>query len=253
MKISESDFISLAVKYETPDFVKSDPVKFPHRFHEKRDVEIAAFIASWMAYGRREQIIKTLEMVFSLMGSSPYDYIMNQEFKNLNPVFTQPLYRFYKWADFAQLCLRLYTIYSCSSDMEEALSHAPCNCDIPRANNIYILSSIFNGVRGVPVNIHSACKRLHLFLRWMVRDNSPVDLGIWKSVAKSSLIIPLDVHSFRTASSLGMTTSKYPNLKSAIEITDKAKEFFPDDPSRADFTLFGADIDRLNNYTENDI
>ena len=238
--------LSWADKYETESFVFSDPIQFPWKWHEKRhefghvegtaNVEISAVITSWLSYGNRMHIIDKAGMVDDLMSkSSPYEFIIGKKYISFNSDIT--MYRFYKWSDFYRLCKRLNNIYKAYGSIGEHLRNH--NCD----NALQNLIHLFRGVKGFPSDNTSACKRLCMMLRWLVRHNSPVDIGIWSFLDQSRLLIPLDTHVHRIALELGLTSRKSADMKTAVEITETMKEIFPDDPSRGDFALFGYGIE----------
>lgn len=112
---------------------------------------------------------------------------------------------------------------------------------------VQALSAYFNGINGIPDHDKgSACKRLCMFLRWMVRTGSPVDMGIWRKVSPDSLIMPLDTHVHRMALELGLTSRKQADMRTAVEITNAMREVFPNDPARGDFALFGYGVEHKN-------
>ena len=207
-------------------------MSFPHRYSERKDIEVAAFIAQWLAYGRRDLFLKVLDKIGCQMGESPYQYIMNGEFEKCNGNDTC-LYRFYTLADFYSLCKTLQNIYSEFDSLESV---------VEKENILSGFTKRFSEVKGIPMDTKSACKRLCMFLRWMVRKNSPVDFGLWNSISPDKLIIPVDVHVFRQSRLLGLTSAVSVSMKTALEITDKLKEVFPSDPLKGDFALFGLGI-----------
>lgn len=233
---------NLAQQYNTKDFIQNDPVQFPHRYTDKRDIEISALISSWMAYGNRKQIILMLNQLHAEFYDSPYLYIRSRRYvphRNNE----QCLYRFYTYKDFYQLCNTLYYIYIRNQypSLEDKLlsmqkEYTSC-LSLLRA-----IISLFPDQNGIPQNTTSACKRLCLFLRWLIRKDSIVDFGIWNLLPQSELIIPLDTHVFRMAKELNLTTRKQADMKTAVEISNKLKEVFPDDPTLGDFALFGYGI-----------
>lgn len=236
--------VEWAEQYNVKSFIEKDPVSFPHRFKEKRDIEISAFITSWISYGRRELILRKAEWLHRQMGESPYRWIRDEGYEGLAgsvaPGKRDTFYRFYTFDDLKQLCRRLKTIYEGYASLEEAwvASGYP--------NPIHKLQDLFSGIRGVPVmGGTSACKRLAMFLRWMVRNDGVVDFGIWHTCAgPADLIIPLDTHVHQLSLKLGLTRQKNATLRTAIEITEALRSVFPDDPCLGDFALFGYDIDR---------
>lgn len=237
-----------AKTYNTESFIKDDPVRFPHRFTEKRDIEISAFLTAWISYGRRAHILQKAEELHRLMGESPYEFIRTGE-TSFAPLRNRPVrgrdtfYRFYTYHDLHLLCCRLKDIYDTYDCMEDAMAAAgPCEDPILR------LQQLFADLNGIPV-LHgtSACKRLAMFLRWMVRTDGIVDLGIWRTaVHPRQLIIPLDTHVHQISLRLGLTGQKTATLRTAREITDALAKVFPDDPCLGDFALFGYDINRIS-------
>ena len=235
-----------AKTYNTESFIKDDPVRFPHRFTEKRDIEISAFLTAWISYGRRAHILQKAEELHRLMGESPYEFIRAGE-TSFAPLRNRPVcgrdtfYRFYTYHDLHLLCCRLKDIYDTYDCMEDAMAAAgPCEDPILR------LRQLFADLNGIPV-LHgtSACKRLAMFLRWMVRTDGIVDLGIWRTaVHPRQLIIPLDTHVHQISLRLGLTGQKTATLRTAREITDALAKVFPDDPCLGDFALFGYDINQ---------
>lgn len=238
--------LSWVDKYETESFVFSDPIQFPRKWYEKRhefghtegtaNVETSAVITSWLSYGNRMHIIDKAGMVDDLMSkSSPYEFIIGKKYVSFKSDIT--MYRFYKWSDFYMLCKRLDNIYKAYGSIGEYLRNQ--NCD----NALQNLIHLFRGIKGFPLDNTSACKRLCMMLRWLVRHNSPVDIGIWSFLDQSRLLIPLDTHVHRIALELGLTSRKSADMKTAVEITETMKEIFPYDPSRGDFALFGYGIE----------
>lgn len=217
-----------AERYECAAFIASDPVQFPHRYTDRRDIEVSAFISAWMAYGSRKVFLGVLDRLHGMMGS-PYSYIMSDEWGKFRGN-SSCLYRFYTWNDFAVLCERLQSVYRCMDSLEPLFTDGT-------------LCKEFAGVNGIPVDgSKSANKRMHMFLRWMVRIGSPVDFGLWKSISPSQLVIPLDTHVYQIATRLGLTARKQADLKTAVEITNALALIWPDDPVRGDFALYGAEV-----------
>lgn len=254
----KTQLINLANKYETEGFIGSDPIQFPRHFctdtdyagqimRNKRNIEISGFITSWLSYGNRKQIIKTVEKLHILMGWKPYDYLMSQEWQRYKGS-KERLYRFNTYGDYSELLERLYTIYKLYSDLENAvinLTDSKINVKytlhyLNMCGYIQRLQVLFEGVSGIPLlSSGSACKRLAMFLRWMIRRNSPVDMGIWRRCQPESLLIPLDTHVHKQALNLGITKRKSADMRTAKEITDYFNNIFPGDPAKGDFALFG--------------
>lgn len=234
-----------AKEYNVETFIPDDPVQFPHRYSEKKDIEISAFLTSWISYGRRELILRKANELHAIMGSSPYRWIMNKGYEDLPGKTVEPgkrdtFYRFYTYSHLRQLCERLESIYEQYESLEDALAASSY------PNPVTKIQDVFSNIEGIPVLTGtSACKRVAMFLRWMVRKDGIVDLGIWStSITPHELIIPLDTHVHQISLELGLTKQKNATLKTAIEITEALKEVFPNDPCLGDFALFGYDINR---------
>ena len=227
-----------ASQYECSGFVDGDPVQFPHRYSERHDIEVSAFISAWMAYGSRKVFLGVLERLHGIMDAAggPYRFIVSESWRYLSNEGC--LYRFYKWADFIVLCQRLAGVYLRMNSLEELfVPGESLECGVLN------LCREFEGVNGIPVaGSTSANKRLYMFLRWMVRKGSPVDFGIWNSVSPSQLLVPVDTHVYAVAKSMGLTSRCSTDLKTSIEITGKMAEIWPDDPARGDFALYGSQV-----------
>lgn len=228
-----------AARNECSGFIVGDPIQFPHRYNDTRDIEISAFVSAWMAYGSRKVFLGVLERIHSMMDAQggPAAYILSarwNEYKGKSDC----LYRFYVWNDFYMLCERLNSIYMRMDSMEGLFLP-----DKSLSDGVLCLCREFEGVKGIPVpGSTSANKRLYMFLRWMVRRNSQVDFGIWNSISPGDLIIPLDTHVYQVAVRLGLTKRKAADLKAAIEITRALARIWPDDPARGDFALYGSEV-----------
>ncbi|MCL2129432.1 MAG: DUF2400 domain-containing protein [Treponema sp.] len=255
---------NLYAEINKPEFIPLDPVQFPRRYSKKPDVEIAAFLAAVIAWGRRDLIIKSCEKMFAILGSSPHAYIMNGDFRKPPPgkatckwpgelplrqlknTAALPrginIHRTFFEDDLFYFCRGLKACYSKYGSLEALFASAKGVWE-----GIGLFRDTMAGANGGCYSKHfadpasnSACKRLHLALRWLVRREGPVDLGIWKSLSPSSLFIPLDLHVGRAARLLGLLEGRKANDKKAvISLTEKLKEFCPQDPIKYDFALFG--------------
>lgn len=234
-----------AEQYETADFINADPVQIPHRYDSRVNIEISAFVTAWIAWGNRKQIIKKADFIDrEIFKGEPYHYIVGNTVERGNrPEWeqykgsTDCLYRTFTFGDFHDLCARLYDVYTSAENMETAIKKAH---ETNGETALATLQSLFGSVNGIPdFETQSACKRLCLFLRWMCRHGSPVDFGLWTICDPRNLIIPLDTHVHKQALRLGLVKRRTPDLQTAIEITDRFAEIFPDDPTKGDFALFG--------------
>ena len=286
----------LALKYETPDFTLSDPSQFL-RFYplsQKTEVECAAFIASMLSFGNRNQFIPKIQKIlqyaadFSPSSQTPLSTWLLAGTPNF-PRGPQKFYRFYSFDDlrifFNEISTILYnhnslgdyfnSIYEGkdfpSLQSPKDFSATPSSGDTPQRPDTVlseslevcpphsskkstevcplhldkIISQAFPISKIVPKGKNSANKRIHMFLRWMVRQNSPVDLGIWSWYPQSQLIIPLDVHVMQESIKLGLLPEKSKaSYKTALELTNQLSEIFPGDPCRGDYALFGYGVDK---------
>lgn len=230
--------------YNVKSFIKDDPIQFPHRYSRKQDIEISAFITSWISYGSRPLILRKADWLHSQMGKSPYEWILSEGYKELEqdvPIGKRDtFYRFYTYSDLYALCERLREIYTQYDSMEDAIDESLY------INPVIKLRNLFENINGIPLmSSKSACKRLAMFLRWMVRTDGIVDFGIWKTAVKPyQLIIPLDTHVHQISLKLGLTNRSTATLVTALEITEALSHVFPGDPCLGDFALFGYDINK---------
>jgi len=239
-------FHGLYEKYNHRELIKPDPLQFVYEYSKPADMEIAGFLAASLAYGRVEQIENSVQNLLSRIGKSPYGFVLN--FKNKDSVKLAGFkHRFNTGDDIADLILLLQKIIIESGSIEKYFLKFYDDGD---ENIIPALSSfcetLLNMKKGVVSqglkfllagpNLGGVAKRLNMFLRWMVRKDD-VDAGLWRSIDKSKLIIPVDVHIGRLTRILGFHTHKNVSLKTAVEITRRFAEIEPADPVRYDFAL----------------
>ena len=218
------------IQYNNPSFIESDPISIPHRFTSDRDREIAGFLTSVIAWGRRDliQISSTLLMV--AMDNNPYEFVISAD-KN----------------DFMK---GLKEIYSDFGSIEDVILEGMKESGSLREGLSYFRKQFFSLSHEKRAEKHfadimagAAGKRLNMFLRWMVRvDGKGVDFGIWKRINPSELYIPLDLHSGNTARRLGLLTRKTNDWKAVEELTSILREFDPSDPVKYDFALFSIGV-----------
>ncbi|MBP3925183.1 TIGR02757 family protein [bacterium] len=244
----------LVETYETMDFIKDDPIQFPHRFSKKEDVEIAGFIASLFAFGKRELFIKKLNQFFEIAQEKPLDYIIKGDFSEI--IAQNFNYRFIKPDDMVEMLRILNLLYKKDGGLEnlfakgyELTLETQSKQDLFKYVTDYFYSRASQnagaGFYFMFPNPYKggAMKRMCMFLRWMVRK-SDVDLGIWNFMPPSELLIPLDVHVGRISKELGILNRKANDFKSVLEITEKLREFCPQDPIKYDFAMFGYGVNR---------
>ena len=236
----------LIAEYNDMRYFATDPVAVVKRCKEQKDIEVMGIVCSWLAYGNRNQIYKKCCMAYDLMSAKPYDYVMSgqwREYKDSDKNF----YRLFFYRDFHDLMQSLYNVYQQHATLEEAVlatlvgTRRAVSYD-PQGAKTRILESLisFFNANGIPQNTKSACKRLCLFLRWMVRRDGIVDLGVWTKFSPADLLIPLDVHVNRVARQHGLLTRTSADMRAVLELTQKCKELYPYDPTIMDFALFGA-------------
>lgn len=242
------DFLDFKVKeFNRPEFIELDPISIPHRYEIKEDIEISAFITATISWGNRKAILKSSNKLFDQFGESPYDFIMSSKQAQFDKV-SDFYYRTFNGIDLLYFLKALKNIYSKHGGMEILFTqHATDNLhdSITEFRSIFFelehnertKKHVSNPASG------SAAKRLHMMLRWLVRnDNFGVDFGIWKGISPSLLSIPLDVHSGNTARKLGLLSRKQNDLKSVKELDIVLREFDPSDPVKYDFALFGLGV-----------
>ena len=216
--------------YHRADFIQSDPVQFPHRYTLKQDIEVSGLLTAIMSFGNRKQILKKADELHGLMGDSPYQYVLSCQWeKDFPSGATNSFYRMLSYADFYGYFRRLYIAYTQFESLEEALMLYP---GIPMEKLCAFLE----------VSAKSPQKKLNMFLRWMIRRDSEVDLGILDSFDRSDLIVPLDTHVCRVAHYFKLTDTETFSLKNARQITAALATVFPDDPCLGDFALFGLGV-----------
>ncbi len=239
--ITKEELDNLVKIYETDEFIKDDPVRFPNRFKDKKDIEIAGFMASLVAYGRRDVFTKKLDQLFCLAQNEPYNFIVNFE----PEIIGDFNYRFGKPGDFIEIFSVLKSLYLKDGGLEELFKYGYENSSenlfIPVTD--YFYSRVQNAGQGFCFMIPnakkgSAMKRMCMYLRWMVRKG-PVDFGIWEFMPASDLLIPLDVHVARISREMGLLKRTSNDFKAVLELTGNLKKFDPSDPAKYDFAMFG--------------
>lgn len=230
-------------KYNRMDYFLTDPLAVVKKATEKRDIEILGIICSWLALGNRNQIFKHCNLVYDLMGGKPYDYLLSGEWQKYERQHIN-LYRMFFYDDFYNLMSCLYKIYRTYPDLEASIiAYLKRN---PEADYLDALIGQIHA-NGIPKDKKSACKRLILFLRWMIRRDKKVDIGIWEKLDPAKLLIPIDVHVGNTARAHNLLTRPATDMKAVIELTNFCRSIYPDDPAIMDFALFGLGYTTKNN------
>ena len=251
-KSLQNRLLTLANKYETSSFPNGDPSWFMHQVIGKKNQETIAFIASCLSYGSRQVFLPRIQYLLDCSRSEPYEWIRTGRYTLDIPNDDQCFYRLYTNTMMHHLFYALQTMYEEYGDMENYIRcYAKLNKEKPQTDAIIAIEAICDyflkhkAIGIVPKSTTSSCKRVCMFLRWMVRTDSPVDLGIWSDlIDQRSLIIPLDTHVIQQSLQLGLITSKTASMSVARKLTDKLLEIFPNDPLKADFALFGYGVNQ---------
>ena len=257
--ITKPELDKLVKKYETKEFFYDDPIGIPNKFSDKKDKELAGFIASLVAYGRREIFIKKLnQLLLDVAQNEPYNFIINFKPEMLGDFN----YRFGKPEDFAQIFEVLKNLYKNDGGLEELFKYGYANTYHSQevreiSYNMFVpVTDYFYSRAKNPEALGfkfmipdarkgSAMKRMCMFLRWMVRGGE-VDFGIWDFMPKSDLLIPLDTHVARISREMGLLTRNANDFKAVLELTENLKQFDPQDPVKYDFAIFGYGVNNKN-------
>ena len=238
---------SEAARINSPAFIADDPVQFPRRFTSLPDIEISSLLTSAIAWGNRKMICRDCDRMLALMDNSPYQFMADGEFELLPD--DDNIHRTFFNRNLKHFLRGLRAIYACYGTLADfARHHRIADEEYPTWKLVEEINrqlAVANGgntdSRCLPLNIkNTALKRVNMALRWLVRDDGIVDMGVWTDVLKpSQLYIPLDVHVADTASELGLLTRSTPDRKAVTEITGHLRRFRPDDPVIYDYALFG--------------
>ncbi len=234
-------------RYNSPEFIDTDPIQIPHLFKLKQDREIAGFFAATLAWGQRKTIIKNATELMEWMDYSPFEFVKNFNEFDLKP-FRNFKHRTFNGEDCIHFMKAFKSFYSSYNSLEEAFiinNNFSAKESISNFKERFLGTFIFSRTSkhiADPLK-NSAAKRINMFLRWMVRnDKYGVDFGIWNKINPKDLYIPLDVHSSNIARKLGLLTRKQNDWKAVEELTNSLKEFDPKDPVKYDYALFGLGV-----------
>lgn len=243
------DFLNEKVlQYNRPDFIEDDPIQIPHLYEEKEDIEIAGFLAAVIAWGKRASIIRSALKMMSLMGNSPYDFVLEHREEHLERM-TGFVHRTFNSTDLTYFIRALKHLYLNCSGLEGLFQKHQSDSSLQAA--IHHLKREFFSIphpdrtqKHLPDPLKgSAAKRINMYLRWMVRnDRAGVDFGLWKTISPSKLSCPLDVHTGNVARKLGLLTRKQNDARAVGDLDAVLRGFDPEDPVKYDFALFGLGI-----------
>lgn len=240
--------------FNQPAFIENDPICIPHLFTKKQDVEIMGFFAAILAWGQRKTIINKCKELIERFDGSPAEFIIGHQEADMKNLLGFK-HRTFNDTDLLYFVSFLQFHYRQFDSLEDAFligQEGQHSVSIERSLDEF--KAYFFSLPDYPVRTRkhisspkqkSSCKRLNMFLRWMVRkDNNGVDFGLWKRILPTDLICPCDVHVERVARKFGLITSDKVNWKTAVELTVSLLSLDKDDPVKYDFALFGLGVER---------
>ena len=247
------DFLDEKVElYNTFDFIELDPISIPHQYSKKQDIEISGFFAATLSWGQRVTVINKCKELLRMMDHAPHDFLLNYQLHDLK-AFEKFKHRTFNATDALYFIESLSQYYKKNDSLETAFQQNDnSNPYFPIEEGLMHFHDTFFSLPDYPRRTlkhvstparKSACKRLCMYLRWMVRqDEKCVDFGIWKKLSPSQLVCPCDVHVERVARKLKLIKSKQLNWQTALELTANLRLLDPIDPVKYDFALFGLGI-----------
>jgi uncharacterized protein (TIGR02757 family) len=247
------DFLNRKVdEYNQPSFIKDDPVCIPHLFKKKQDIEIAGFFSATFAWGNRTTIINKSKELMQLMDMQPYDFVLHHSDNDLKNLLHFK-HRTFNTTDLLYFIEFFKFHYSANKTLETAFTKSGNTVEemlIGFHHYFFSLEHVPNRTKKHVATPYkkSNCKRLNMYLRWMVRkDNNGVDFGIWKQIKPSQLICPVDVHVARVAKRFNIIQRKQMDWQTAIELTEYLRTLDANDPVKYDFALFALGV--MEKYT----
>lgn len=248
-KAELKEFLDAKVaQYNHPSFLESDPIQIPHLFNRKEDIEISAFLTATIAWGNRKSIINNATRLMELMDHSPFDFVHHHSEIELEKL-SGFVHRTFNGVDLRYFVQSLQHLYKNHDGLEQVFARNRDKNSMQPAISSFkkvffelphpkrTTKHVSDPLRG------SAAKRLNMFLRWMVRDaNTGVDFGLWKSIPKSALSCPLDVHSGNVARKLKLLKRKQNDAKALAELDHNLRKLDANDPAKYDFALFGLGV-----------
>mgnify|MGYP003328760630 CR=1 FL=1 len=238
-------------QYNQFSFIENDPISVPHRFSKKQDIEIAGLFAAVFSWGNRKTIINKSNELMNLFDDAPHEFVLHHSEKDLKKLL-QFKHRTFNTTDLLYFIHFLKKHFSKKSSLENAFIDGIKTDDVDVMNGLIHFHDLFfsddhapkRTRKHIPTPLrNSSCKRLNMYLRWMIRnDHTGVDFGLWNKISSSQLIIPLDVHVQRVALKSGLMKREIADWKAAVELTNALKLFDAADPVKYDFALFGMGV-----------
>ncbi len=243
------DFLEERVlRYNSLEFIASDPIQIPHLFSQKEDREIAGFLAATISWGNRTSILNSARRMMTLMDQSPYDFVMNHRESDLKKI-KGFVHRTFNGDDFITFIAALQNLYRQKNGLEGIFNTYQTDGSLQPAihqlkEEIFRIPHLDRTKKHLPDPVSgSAAKRVNLFLRWMIRkDRAGVDFGLWKNISPSVLSCPLDIHSGNVARKLRLLQRNQNDAKAVAELDAKLRKLDPADPVKYDFALFGLGV-----------
>ncbi|QMU29448.1 TIGR02757 family protein [Adhaeribacter radiodurans] len=239
-------------KFNRSNFIADDPISIPRKFTCKQDIEISGLFAAMLAWGQRKTIIAKCNELMQRFDQVPYDFILNHQDSDLKALLGFK-HRTFNDTDLLYLVYFLNQFYQQHDSLELAFVGSDSIKIYNQKDRLEYFHNLMFSIPEAPNRTKkhistparkSACKRINMYLRWMVRqDNNGVDFGIWKHMRPADLICPCDVHVDRVARRLGLITRPQTDWQTAVELTAKLQELDPLDPVKYDFALFGLGVE----------
>ncbi|MBS1505467.1 MAG: TIGR02757 family protein [Bacteroidetes bacterium] len=236
-------------QFNRPAFIDDDPIQIPHLFKKKQDIEVAGLMAAVMAWGQRVTIINKTKDFLKRMDNSPHDFLIHHQLSDRKN-FKGFVHRTFNETDAVYFIEFLSRFYKKNDSLEKAFGVLPTHDTVEQG--LINFHHTFFSLPDFPTRTQkhistparkSACKRINMFLRWMVRnDHKGVDFGIWKTIAPAQLVCPCDLHVERVARKLKLLKGKTMNWPTALELTSNLRKLDPSDPVKYDFALFGLGV-----------
>lgn len=236
-------------QFNRPEFITLDPISIPHQFKKKQDIEVAGLIAAVLAWGQRVTIINKTKDFLGRMDNSPYDFLLNHKSNDLKK-FKNYKHRTFNETDALYFIEFLSQYYRKNESLETAFGILPMDENV--GSGLENFHRLFFSLEDFPKRTKkhistperkSACKRINMYLRWMVRnDNKGVDFGVWSTISPSQLICPCDLHVERVARKLKLIKRKQMDWQTAVELTNNLRKLDATDPVKYDFALFGLGV-----------
>lgn len=237
--------------FNQPSFIPTDPISVPHRFSKKQDIEIAGLFAAIFAWGNRTTIIAKANELMGKMGNQPHAFILHHSENDLRSLLDFK-HRTFNATDLLYFIAFLHHHYTHYSSLEDAFQPALLNNEPTIEKGLDAFYQHFFSLEDAPARTRkhiaapskgSTCKRLNMYLRWMVRkDKMGVDFGLWQRISPAQLICPIDLHVARVARQMGLLKRKQTDWLAALELTEKLRSFDKTDPVKYDFALFGLGV-----------